>query len=499
LIPFKTYPFQDDCIDDFVAHRFNVILKSRQLGISTLSAAYSVWLALFYRDKSILVIATKMAVAVNFIRKVKVFIKNLPPWLVLPKIVADTQQKVEFSNGSSIKAIPTSDDAGRSEALSLLIVDEAAFIRNFKEIWKGVYSTLQTGGRAIVLSTPNGVGGQYYDLYVNAEQKINKFNAIKLPWYVHPDHDQEWYDEEIKNMTPKQAAQELDCDFAASGDTYFQATDIQRVTSATREPIEKWGVDRGVWVWAYPQKGKKYIIAADVSRGDPDGKNDPSAFHVIDVEASEQVAEFVGHVQPDRLAIILAEASRRYNDAEICVERNTYGHHTMTKLRDEGHIQKIWYEDSKIKFAALYGGDHNLHKAGFDTQTKTRLAALAKLEEAIRNKRIIIHSKRTASEMKTFVYVNKKPQSMRGRHDDLILSLAIGLQLYELKGEVKSDDGSQLAMGILAAMGVNRTEMTNIREKWEIQKTSFKPHMMHPDSTQNLKKTPFGDFTWMLK
>ena len=107
------------CGHDFVDHRFNIILKSRQLGISTLTAAYAVWLAIFYKDKNILVIATKLSVAMNFIKKVKVALRSLPRWLSLPELTSNNKQSVEFSNGSSIKAIPTSDDAGRSEALSL--------------------------------------------------------------------------------------------------------------------------------------------------------------------------------------------------------------------------------------------------------------------------------------------------------------------------------------------------------------------------------------------
>ena len=151
-ISFKTFPFQDDCIRSYTEHRFNVIVKSRQLGLSTISAVYAVWLAIFYRDKNVLVIATKLAVAQNFIRKVKLAIENLPPWLMLPTITEKTKQHIAFSNGSQIKAVPTSEDAGRSEALSLLIVDEAAFIRDFDNLWMGLYSTLSTGGRAIIIS-----------------------------------------------------------------------------------------------------------------------------------------------------------------------------------------------------------------------------------------------------------------------------------------------------------------------------------------------------------
>ena len=85
-VPFKTYPFQDDCVENFEKHRFNVVLKSRQLGLSTIAAAYSAWLAIFHKDKSILIIATKLAVAQNFIRKVKFVIQSMPPWLLLRKL-----------------------------------------------------------------------------------------------------------------------------------------------------------------------------------------------------------------------------------------------------------------------------------------------------------------------------------------------------------------------------------------------------------------------------
>ena len=281
-IPFKTFDFQDDCVEAFEEHRFNIVLKSRQLGLSTISAAYSAWLAIFHKDKNILIIATKLAVAQNFIRKVKFVIQSMPKWLLIPQIVNNNKQALEFSNGSTIKAIPTSEDAGRSEALTLLIVDEAAFVRNFDTLWTGLYPTLSTGGRAIVLSTPNGVGGQYYDLWKQAEDGENVFNPIKLAWDVHPERDDAWFEEETKNMSKKQIAQELLCDFQASGDTFLQVEDIEYIRGWIRDPIEKWGPDMGVWVWDYPLSEKKYVISADVARGDG---NDYSTFHVIDTEA----------------------------------------------------------------------------------------------------------------------------------------------------------------------------------------------------------------------
>jgi hypothetical protein len=98
-IPFETYPFQDDCLQSFQQHRMNIVLKSRQLGLSTISAAYAVWLAIFYKDKNILVIATKLSTAMNFIKKCKVMIQSLPPWLLLTSFES-AKQCITFSNGS---------------------------------------------------------------------------------------------------------------------------------------------------------------------------------------------------------------------------------------------------------------------------------------------------------------------------------------------------------------------------------------------------------------
>lgn len=220
-IKFDTYPYQDTCVEAFRKHRLNIVLKSRQLGLSTVCAAYALWMAIFHRDKNILVIATKLSVAMNFIKKVTFAIESLPQWLLLPKY-EPTKQVITFNNGSCIKAIATSDDAGRSEALSLLIIDEAAFIHNFDEIWTGLSPTFSTGGSAIILSTPNGTGGQYHQLWVEAEAGLNGFNPTKIMWYEHPEHDQKWFENETRNLSKQKLSQEYLC---ISGDAKVTTPD----------------------------------------------------------------------------------------------------------------------------------------------------------------------------------------------------------------------------------------------------------------------------------
>ena len=235
LIPFRTYPYQNDMLLNFNDHRFNIILKGRQLGLSTIVAAYVVWLLLFHRDKNVLVIATKFATATNLVKKVKSIMKNLPDWLRIADIKIDNRSSFELSNGSQIKAGSTSGDAGRSEALSLLVVDEAAHVDGLDELWTGLYPTLSTGGRCIALSTPNGVGNWFHKTYINAEEGENDFFASILPWDVHPERDETWFAKETRNMSRRQIAQELECNFNTSGETVIHPDDISVMKSLVKE------------------------------------------------------------------------------------------------------------------------------------------------------------------------------------------------------------------------------------------------------------------------
>lgn len=457
-IPFVTYPFQEDCVKDFINHRFNIILKSRQLGLSTLTAAYSVWLALFQKDKRILVIATKLDVAQNFIQKVKTILSYLPKWMILVETVTNNKQFIEFSHGSSIKAIPTSDDAGRSEALSLLIVDEAAFVRNFDTIWTGIYPTLTTGGRAIVLSTPNGVGGQYYKLFTDAEEGANEFNAIRLPWTVNPDTDDEWFEKMTANMTKRQIAQEFLCDFISSGETLIGAEDFDWLKSMIKDPVERTGPNADIWIWRYPLSESKYLISADVSRGD---SKDFSAFHIIDIGSKEVVAEFKGKIPPDELGQLLVEWAKRYNNAVLAPENNNYGYATLMKIRDLGYGNVYLHKKKKVTIIN-YGSSFDIDDAGFNTNQKTKGIILTKLEELIRIKTLKTYSARFYDESKRFVWKGNKAEAMNGYNDDLVMSLAIGTYISDTE-YANIGSGQDINKAMLAAMSVNSTKYESER------------------------------------
>ena len=423
-IPFHTYSFQSELLKDFKDYRFNVILKARQLGISTVTAAYVVWLMMFHREKNVLVIATKFNTAANLVKKVKAILKNLPEWIQIANVTIDNRTSFELSNGSQIKASSTSADAGRSEALSLLVIDEAAHVEGLDELWMGLYPTLSTGGRCIALSTPNGIGNWFHKIYTEAEQGSNDFKPTKLMWHVHPERDQEWFEKETKNMSRREIAQELECNFNMSGETVFHSEDMERIFESVGEPRYRTGFDRNLWIWEEYTQGADYFISADVARGD--GK-DNSVFHVFKTATMEVAAEYQGKCTPDLFARVINETGREYGDCMVVVENNTVGFAVLDKLVDFEYPNIYYSIKSTHEYIDQYSAEHKTNAvAGFTTSNKTRPLIIAKMEEFVRNKLIKIRSLRLYNEMKTFVWNNGRAQAMRSYNDDLVMACAIG-------------------------------------------------------------------------
>ena len=179
ILPFKLYDFQKDVILKVIKNRFVIIVKGRQLGLSTLMAGYVAWFASFYNNKEILILANKGEVATKFVGKVKVFLQNVPDFLK-PEIKVDNRQSIELGNGSIIRASTTTADAGRSDALSLLVVDEASAIKKIEDVWTAARPTLATGGAAVIISTPCVLGDTKIKIRNKETKKISEINIQEL-------------------------------------------------------------------------------------------------------------------------------------------------------------------------------------------------------------------------------------------------------------------------------------------------------------------------------
>ena len=454
---FNLYPFQEKTLHLLRDNPYSIILKSRQLGISTLSAGYSLWLMLFHKDKNVLCIATKQETARNMVTKVKFMYDNLPSWLKIP---ADENNKLSLrlSNGSQIKATSASSDAGRSEAVSLLIVDEAAFIEQIGEIWASAQQTLATGGGAIVLSTPYGTGNWFHKTWVSAENNENDFLPIRLPWWVHPERDENWRKRQDELLgDPRLAAQECDCDFSTSGDVVFHPEWIEFVKETTvQDPIERRGVDQNLWIWEVADYSREYMVIADVARGD--GK-DFSACHVIHIQTNTQVAEYRGQLPPKEFGYFLTGLATEYNNAMLVVENANIGWATLDAIIERGY-RNLYHSPKSDQLTAdsylrVYESNSEM-VPGFTMSMRTRPLCINKFREFVGDRSVTIRSKRLLEEMRVFIWKNGRPEAQTGYNDDLVMSFGIGMFLRDtsLKFQQQSLDTARAALG---AVKSNRT------------------------------------------
>jgi hypothetical protein len=384
---------------------------------------------LFNKDKTVLCIATKQETAKGMVEKVQFMYNNLPSWLKgNQKPISDNKLSLKLANNSQIVATSAASDAGRSYAVSLLLIDEAAFIEGIDKIYTSIKPTIATGGGIIALSSPNGIGNWFHKMYKEAQIKKNDFYPIELKWNLHPDRDEKWEVTERANMSPREFAQEYDCDFLGSGNSLIEADNLSFYEQTfIQDPIERRFLGGDFWIWQYPDYSKSYIVCADVARGD---SSDYSAFHVIDVESCEQVAEYRSQLGTREYGNMLVSVASEYNNALLVVENANVGWDVINTILEKGY-QNIYYsprsygEMNLDKWMSKMESDQKV--PGFTTSVKTRPLVISKLEAYIRDRQFIFRSKRLLEELRVFIWQHGKAQAQTGYNDDLVISLGIGL------------------------------------------------------------------------
>ena len=431
-IQFNLFPFQEKVLKLFRDNPYNIVLKSRQLGLSTLSAGYALWLMVFHEDKNILTLATTQATARNLVSKVQFMYENLPSWLKV-ETIENNKLSLKLKNGSKIQAKSSSTDAARSEAVSLLLIDEAAFIDNIAETWGAAQQTLATGGGAIILSTPNGTGNWFHQMWVKAESQENDFLPVRLPWFVHPERDEVWRKRQDELLgDPRLAAQECDCDFSTSGDTVFYNEYVEFYEQTyLKDPLEKRGADQTLWIWEPVDYSRDYMVVADVARGD---EKDYSTFHIIDVESNVQVGEYKGQIGTKEFGHLLFGIATEYNNALLVVENANVGWHVVQVLIDRNY-PNLYYspKNGDITADSYFDQYSDTSRAipGFTMSTRTRPIAIGKFQEAVGDRGVTIQSKRLIEEMKVFIWKNGRPEAQTGYNDDLVMAFSIGMLMRE--------------------------------------------------------------------
>jgi len=185
------------------------------------------------------------------------------------------------------------------------------------------------------------------------------------------------------------------------------------------------------WIWEYPDYSRQYIISCDTARGDG---SDYSTFHVIDINNFEQVAEFKGKLGTREFAQAIISAGMDYNEALLVIENSSLGWDVVQTVIEKGY-QSLYYSP-KGSYVTAENYLDNINNSnqlvpGFSNTLKSRPIVIGKLEEAVKEKSFIFHSRRLLEELRTFIWENGRAQGAQGCNDDLPMAVAFGIYVRD--------------------------------------------------------------------
>jgi hypothetical protein len=438
-IKFVLREAQEETVRVWIDSRYSIVLKARQIGFSTLAAAFTFWETFFWPDRFTVMLSRTEREASKLLQKTKYGYKMLPAWMRVrgPDLLSDNQLKMVFANDSAIESLPSGNDPARGESVYRVIIDEMAFLPNAEEAWASIEPIADVGGRVICLSTANGEGNIFHQLWVGSQTSTNRFTGVFFPWSA-GDRDEDWYEAKKRDLPDWQLAQEYpdnpDEAFIRSGRPVFDIDALRNI-----EPIEpkrgylKNEIGRNHYtfiedggelsIWELPDSQEIYVIGADVAEGL--GHGDFSSAHIISANTGLLVAQWHGHVDPDVFGeVILRALGYYYNHALIGVESNNHGLTTIKGLQRVGY--RNIYRQRKMNSRNPQISD----TMGWRTTAVSKPLAIDELNAAVRDESILIYDKSTIAELRTFV--REANGKMHGSpHDDRVMSLAIGNQMLK--------------------------------------------------------------------
>lgn len=483
-VPLELFPDQVSLLNDYENYNENIALKYRQAGVSTVTAAWvSKKLAFAHKKKpeKILIIANKLDTAIEMANKVRSFTEQWPKWVGIDfSKEKDSQRHYKLNNGCEVKAVATSKDALRGYTPTILIFDEAAYIEADSDFWAACMASLSTGGKVIVISTPNGFDPIYYEIYDQALRTMNEFKISEMYWFKDPRYTKDlrllkvddlihyllnredyknidtidyseikfpdrnfdeikqkiadgykptstWFEGMVKKLKfdKRKVSQELECNFLGSGDNVFDSKLMQSIhQNFITEPENKM-MGGSLWMWKEPKADHKYILGMDVSRGDSE---DFTSIIIIDFDEREQVLEYLGKIPPDVAAEIAYKWGMMYNAFIVIDITGGMGVSSARKLQEMGY-KNLYVDNIEANNPWKYNAKLLEKIPGINFNNK-RVQIIAAFEEAIRHG-FKIYSQRLFNEMNTFIYINGRPDHQKGHHDDLIMGISMAVYVGE--------------------------------------------------------------------
>jgi len=433
---YHPYDYQKRLIHTYHNYRFSISLMPRQSGKSTSAAGYLLWYAMFVPDSTILIAAHKYTGAQEIMQRVRYAYENCPDY-IKAGVTTYNKGSLDFENGSRIVSATTTENTGRGMSITLLYLDEFAFVRPSiaKEFWTAITPTLSTGGKAIITSTPNSDEDQFAFIWKGAnktedefgnttELGINGFRAYRAYWDEQPGRDQKWADEMKAQLGEDRFNREIGCEFIIADETLINPNTLLMLEGI--EPVSRMGQVR--W-YQKPKKGSIYTVSLDPSLGTG---SDPAAIQIFEANTVTQVGEWKHNKTdiPTQIKLIaqinkyIVECTGEPNNLYYSVENNSIGEAALVSLNEYG----------ENNIPGTFISEPGKKRKGFNTTNKSKLTACAKFKTLLESKKLTINSRSLISELKAFVAHAGSYAAKIGDTDDLIMASLLNVRMIQELG-----------------------------------------------------------------
>lgn len=423
LIPIRMYEYQKEIVQKITDNRRVAVVTSRQAGKTTTAVCVILHYVLFQDHKTVALLANKGDAAREILDRIKIAYEALPKWMQ-QGVVEWNKGSVEFENGCKIIASATSSSAIRGKSISLLYIDETAFVENWDEFFASVFPTISSGQTTKILftSTPNGLN-HFYKTCEGAEQGTNGYEFVKVLWTDVPGRDEKWKHDTLSSMDfdYQKFAQEFECEFLGSSGTLIDGSKLKALVH--RQPIKE---GQGLYMYQMPEKDKVYFCVVDVSRGKG---LDYSAFQIIDATKMpyQQVCVYRDNfVTPIEYAEIIHRTVKMYNEAIVMVEVNDIGEQVSELLHFDFEYENILYTESAGRSGKrISAGFGKSVDKGIRTTKTVKSVGCSILKLLIEQDQLIINDFNTINELSTFSRKGVSWEAESGAHDDLVMCLVL--------------------------------------------------------------------------
>lgn len=432
LIPIQLYDYQTEIMEKITKHRRCAVVTSRQAGKTTTAVCVILHYILFNDHKMVALLANKGDAAREILDRIKTAYEALPKWLQ-QGVVEWNKGSVEFENGCKIIAAATSSSAIRGKSVSLLYIDETAFVEGWDEFFASVFPTVSSGQTTKILltSTPNGLN-HFHKTCEGAKNGTNGYQYVEVKWNRVPGRDEAWRQETLSAMDFDQEKfdQEYECEFLGSSGTLIEGSTLKTLTH--KQPIHD---KLGLKIYEPVQQGHSYACIVDVSRGKG---LDYSAFQVVDVTKMpyRQVATFRDNtVPPVEYAEIIHRTLKNYNEASVLIEVNDIGGQVADLLHHDFEYENILCTETAGRSGKRISTGFGTGQAdrGVRTTTTVKSVGCSILKLLIEQQQLIVVDHQTISELSTFSRKGKSFEAESGCHDDLVMGLVLFAWLSDQK------------------------------------------------------------------